>query len=146
MKTIHHLVDVDAPVDTVWTALTRQDRMAGWWSTKVDAPDSQVGTLVRWTFAGDFNPVMEIIESSEPTSLSWRCASGHEPWQDSTFRFHVAPIDAGRTGCAFGSTTRSNWQMITTGRTTSTGAITSRAFGSFAAPATASRSGQPDHL
>jgi len=101
VKTIHHLVDVDADADSVWTALTREDRMAGWWSTKVDAPDAVVGTLVRWTFAGDFNPVMEIVDSTEPTSLTWRCVDGHEPWQDSTFRFEVDPIDGGRTRVRF---------------------------------------------
>ncbi len=101
MKTIHHLVDIDAPVDSVWTALTREARMAGWWSTRVDAPDALVGTLVRWTFAGDFNPVMEIIDCTEPTSLTWRCVSGHEPWRDSTFRFEIAPMDAARTRLRF---------------------------------------------
>lgn len=75
--------------------------MAGWWSTKVDAPDAVVGTLVRWTFAGDFNPVMEIIGSTEPTRLAWRCVSGHEPWQDSTFRFEVVSMDEGRTRLRF---------------------------------------------
>ena len=101
MKTIHHLVDVDAPVDSAWTALTRADQMAGWWSTKVDAPDTSVGTLVRWTFAGDFNPVMEIVEVSPPKLLKWRCIDGHQPWQDSTFRFQVDPLGADRTRLRF---------------------------------------------
>lgn len=101
MKTIHHLVDIDSSVDSVWTALAREDRMAGWWSTKVEAPDASAGTLVRWTFAGDFNPVMEIVDVNEPTSLIWRCASGHEPWQDSTFRFEIAGLDDGRTRVRF---------------------------------------------
>jgi uncharacterized protein YndB with AHSA1/START domain len=102
MKTIHHLVVIDASsVHTVWAALTREDRMAGWWSTKVDAPDASAGTLVRWTFAGDFNPVMEIVESNEPASLVWRCASGHEPWQDSTFRFEINGLDDGQTRVRF---------------------------------------------
>jgi uncharacterized protein YndB with AHSA1/START domain len=101
VKTIHHLVDVDAPLDSIWKALTREDRMAGWWSTKVAAPNALVGTLVRWTFAGDFNPVMEIVDAPEPASLTWRCAEGHQPWQDSTFRFEMAPIDAGRTRVRF---------------------------------------------
>ena len=44
VKTIHHLVDIDAPMDSIWSALTREDRMAGWWSTKVAAPNALVGT------------------------------------------------------------------------------------------------------
>lgn len=76
MKTVHHLVDIDAPIDSVWAALTTEDQMAGWWSTKVDTANALVGTLVRWTFLGDFNPVTEIVDSTEPTSLRWRCADG----------------------------------------------------------------------
>ena len=56
MKTIHHLVDVDAATSTVWAALSEESHMAAWWSTKVDAPDANVGTVVHWTFVGDFNP------------------------------------------------------------------------------------------
>jgi uncharacterized protein YndB with AHSA1/START domain len=101
MKTIHHLVDIDAPMSSVWTALTREDRMAGWWSTKVDAPSASVGTLVHWTFAGDFNPVMEIVDNDGSARLVWRCASGHEPWRDSTFRFEIDPLDDGRMRLRF---------------------------------------------
>jgi hypothetical protein len=75
--------------------------MASWWSTKVDAPDASVGTLVRWTFAGDFNPVMEILEVEESQNLVWRCADGHVPWQDSTFRFQIEATGANRTRLRF---------------------------------------------
>jgi len=46
MKTIHHVVDIDAGTGSVWTALTEPDRMAGWWSTKVATPPAAVGTRV----------------------------------------------------------------------------------------------------
>ena len=62
MKTIHHVVDIDAGTDPVWSALTEADRMAKWWSTKVRTPAAAVGARVEWTFAGDFNPVMEITK------------------------------------------------------------------------------------
>ena len=101
MKTIHHLVDIDAPPATVWAALTEQERMAGWWSTKVDAPPAAVGVQVHWTFAGDFNPVMETIAIDDGHSVAWRCVSGHQPWQDSTFRFELAPYEDGRTRLRF---------------------------------------------
>src|SRR5260370_15720479 len=97
MKTIHHVVDVDSEVGRVWTALTEPDRMAGWWSTKVKTPPAAIGARVEWTFAGDFNPVMEIITLDEQKEFAWRCVSGHEPWQDGTFRFVLATEDDGRT-------------------------------------------------
>jgi hypothetical protein len=61
VKTIHHLVDIDSPAAGVWESLTESDRLAGWWSTKLRTPAAAVGARVHWTFAGDFNPVMEII-------------------------------------------------------------------------------------
>jgi uncharacterized protein YndB with AHSA1/START domain len=90
MKTIHHVIDLDADSLAVWAALTEPDRMAGWWSTKVEAPPQAIGTRTVWTFGGDFNPVMETVALDPPNELVWRCVAGHDPWQDSTFRFRVA--------------------------------------------------------
>jgi uncharacterized protein YndB with AHSA1/START domain len=101
VKTIHHVVDVDAASDAVWSALTEHDRMAGWWSTEVSTPTAAVGARVEWTFAGDFNPVMEITGLDPERELAWRCVGGHEPWQDNTFRFVLATPDAGRTRLRF---------------------------------------------
>jgi len=101
VKTIHHVVDVDSRISAVWTALTEPDRMAGWWSTKVTTPPAAVGAQVHWTFAGDFNPVMQIVTLDEPKDLVWRCVSGHEPWQDGLFRFLLADEDAGHTRLRF---------------------------------------------
>jgi uncharacterized protein YndB with AHSA1/START domain len=101
VKTIHHVVDIDSEIGPVWTALTEPDRMAGWWSTKVKTPPAAVGARVEWTFAGDFNPVMEIITLDEHKELAWRCVSGHEPWQDAIFRFVLATEDDGHTRLRF---------------------------------------------
>jgi uncharacterized protein YndB with AHSA1/START domain len=101
MKTIHHVADIDSAPGPVWSALTEPSQMAGWWSTKLSSPEAAVGARVEWTFAGDFNPVMEIIGLDAGKELVWRCASGHEPWQDGTFRFEVAPLDDGRTRLRF---------------------------------------------
>ena len=60
MKTIHHVVDIGAPADRVWSALTDPADLAGWWSTRVEeAGGSGVGSRLNWTFAGDFNPIMD---------------------------------------------------------------------------------------
>ena len=61
MKTIHHVLDIDTDPARVWAALTDADGLAGWWSTKLDTGPAAVGARIRFTFAGDFNPVMEII-------------------------------------------------------------------------------------
>jgi uncharacterized protein YndB with AHSA1/START domain len=102
MKTIHHVCDIDATGGTVWSALTEAERMAKWWSTKLQTPTAAVGARVGWTFAGDFNPVMEITKLDEQHELDWRCVAGHDPWLDNTFRFELIALDDGRTRLRFG--------------------------------------------
>jgi uncharacterized protein YndB with AHSA1/START domain len=101
VKTIHHVLDIDAGTGSVWSALTEPDRMAAWWSTRLRTPSAAIGARAEWTFAGDFNPVMETIGLDEGREVSWRCVAGHEPWQDSTFRFEVTDSGDGRTRLRF---------------------------------------------
>ena len=101
MKTIHHVLDVETEPATVWSALTERDRLAQWWSTEVQTPAAAVGARVDFTFAGDFNPEMEITALDAPNALAWRCIGGHEPWQLGTFRFEVVALDDGRTRVRF---------------------------------------------
>jgi uncharacterized protein YndB with AHSA1/START domain len=102
MKTIHHVVDIDATPQRAWAALTEAEGLAGWWSTRVAAPLAAVGVQVRFTFGGDFNPVMEITALDEGRGeLDWRCVSGHEPWQDNTFQFRLSSLEDGRTRLRF---------------------------------------------
>jgi hypothetical protein len=102
MKTIHHVVDIDAAPGRVWSALTDLTDLAGWWSTKVgETGGSGVGSRLNWTFFGDFNPVMEITAIEDGTEVDWVCVSGHEPWQDGQFRFRIAGTEDGRTRLRF---------------------------------------------
>lgn len=89
MKLIHHVVDIDAPTATAWAALTEVHGLRSWWSTRLSTPEAEVGARQRWTFAGDFNPVMEIITLDDSRELAWCCVAGHDPWKDGTFRFQL---------------------------------------------------------
>src|ERR1700694_5553999 len=101
MKIIHHVVDMNGTKAKVWWALTELDGLAGWWSTEVKTSDAAAGTIVHFTFGGDFNPVMEITTLKPENELVWRCVDGHEPWQDNDFRFELADLDDGRTRLRF---------------------------------------------
>jgi len=102
MKTIHHVVDIDAPAPRVWAALTELKDLAGWWGTTVDQTGGPgIGSRLNWTFADDFNPVMEITSVNDGTEVEWRCVAGHEPWQDGRFRFQLAEAGGGRTRLRF---------------------------------------------
>ena len=101
MKIIHHVFDVSVPVATVWRALTEPDALAGWWSTRLATPKAAIGAQLQWTFAGDFNPVMEITRLDEARELEWRCIAGHDKWENNTFRFQIASLVDGQTRLRF---------------------------------------------
>jgi uncharacterized protein YndB with AHSA1/START domain len=96
VKTILHVLDIDAGPSRVWQALATEEGLAGWWSTKVSA-DMRLGGVIDWTFQEGFNPDMEITELSEESKMAWRCIGGHEPWGDNTFVFEIKPLDGQRT-------------------------------------------------
>ena len=127
MKTIHHVLDIDAPAATglggahrTPTAWPLVEHAGG------DGP-AAVGERIRFTFAGDFNPVMEItgITAGQRADLAMRRRP--PKWKDNTFRLRVAPLDAGGPGCGSPRNTRSSSATTTTASTTSTGATTWKA-------------------
>ena len=101
MKIIHHVCEIDATAEAVCAALTSDRGLASWWSTKVSAPPASVGSVVHFTFRGDFNPDMKIEELIAHTRLVWRCVGGHENWADCTFKFELEPIDVSHTRLRF---------------------------------------------
>jgi uncharacterized protein YndB with AHSA1/START domain len=101
MKQIHHVVDIDAPVSTVWAAITEAQGLTSWWSTGLSMPKAEMGAQLLWTFAGDFNPVMEITALEEERELDWRCIAGHTPWKDNTFRFQLVKLEERHTRLRF---------------------------------------------
>jgi uncharacterized protein YndB with AHSA1/START domain len=101
VKTIHHVVDIDAGPPAVWTALTTRTGLEGWWSRQVSVEETGARPRVTFTFAGDFNPVMQVTDTEEPRRLVWQCAGGHANWQDNTFSFELASLNEGRTRLRF---------------------------------------------
>jgi uncharacterized protein YndB with AHSA1/START domain len=101
MKVIHHVIDIDAPAAAVWPAITEAQGLAAWWSTQVRVSGATAGSRIEFTFAGDFNPVMEIAKVDPGTELEWRCLGGHDPWNDNIFRFQLVTLDDGRTRLRF---------------------------------------------
>ena len=101
MKTIHHVLDLDGDAAQVWQALTSQAGLAGWWTDRVDVESTDVDAVVRFVFDGDFNPVMQVVDSLAPQRLVWRCVDGHANWQDNTFTFVIAPLSDGRSRLRF---------------------------------------------
>ena len=85
MKTIHHVLDVDAGTADMWAALTSATGLSGWWSRRVSVEGAGAGADIRFVFDGDFNPNMQVVEAEPGQRLVWRCVDGHDNWRDNTF-------------------------------------------------------------
>lgn len=94
MKPIIHVVDVNAPKEKVYTALTTQKGLAGWWTTIVKA-EERVGGVIEFTFNSEFGPRMKITQLQPPTLVVWECVGGHDPWIRNTFRFEIVAQNPG---------------------------------------------------
>ena len=90
MKTILHALHIHAQPSAAYAALTTAEGLAGWWSSRVTVEPGAKG-LIRFTFAGDFNPVMRQDATSPGREVRWTCVDGHANWQDNTFSFLIEP-------------------------------------------------------
>ena len=95
MKTIHQVLDIAASPDSVWKALTQEDGLAACSSTEARSDGAAPGSLIRFTFKGDFNPVVEITKINETEAPAWRCVEGHDNWKDNELTFELAHLDDG---------------------------------------------------
>lgn len=86
MRQILHTVHIHASPAAVYDALTSERGLRGWWTSNVTIADG----VVRFVFAGDFNPHMKQSVLKKPHLVEWRCVGGHENWNDNTFRFSLA--------------------------------------------------------
>jgi uncharacterized protein YndB with AHSA1/START domain len=97
MKTILHVVDTAASRADLYRALTTQEGLAGWWTTRVTLDAAKVGAVIDFRFDDDFGPDMEITRLEPDAVVEWRCVGGHGPWADNAFRFELADLDNGRS-------------------------------------------------
>ena len=75
---IVHEVRYAHPVHAVWQALTDPAELAAWLMPSDFGPEpgrrsGSMPARTHWTFAGDFDPVTEIITLDEGRELGWRC-------------------------------------------------------------------------
>lgn len=91
MRTIIHTVQIHAPRSAVYRALTTEEGVTGWWSTKATLRPGE-GNVIEFTFVGDFHPKMRQTKLMEDELVEWRCVEGHSPWQDNTFSFVLRPV------------------------------------------------------
>jgi uncharacterized protein YndB with AHSA1/START domain len=96
MKTIHHIFDIAAPPEKVFTALALPDGIAEWWTTGVEAESSlAVNSPLHLTFGKGYVLNMRVTEFERNALVNFKCLAGPEPWAGSNLRFALEAQDGG---------------------------------------------------
>lgn len=93
MKTIIHVVDIDAPREKVFNAITTEGGLSNWWTTVVSVQEG-LGGIIDFRFIEGFNPDMKVTHLDQNRLLHWQCVGGHRNWQDNTFSFELKDLEA----------------------------------------------------
>lgn len=94
MPDIVHRVEIDAGIDSVFSALSTEHGLRGWWTTDVVLTSPVVGSVVEFRF-GEGGPDMEITGLEEPGLVSWKCVAGPVEWIGTEVSFSLTATDAG---------------------------------------------------
>ena len=91
-----HRINIAAPAEKIYDALTTEEGVRGWWTTDVKM-DSRVGGKAIFAFMGHSVEFQMRIEQLTPPSLvRWQCVGGSSPdWVGTTQEFRLEPADDG---------------------------------------------------
>ncbi len=97
MSLVHHLLDVEAPSESVFEAISTSEGLASWWTTAVEGGPADLGSVFAFTFREPFAPRLKVTAIDPPRLLVWEGIGGHGPWGPTTIRFELAPAARGTT-------------------------------------------------
>ena len=88
MADILHRVRISAPAEKVFTALTEQSGLAGWWTTEVKA-SPQAGTISEFRFGDKGFNGMKVMELTRGKFVRWQCVDGAPEWIGTELSFQL---------------------------------------------------------
>jgi len=101
-------VAIEAPVSSVYRALTERTGLAGWWTTAVVA-EPRVGSIAEFDFGDRYHNEMRVVRLVQDARVEWHCLEGDEEWIGTTLVFSLEP-GAGGTIVRF---THGGWRAET---------------------------------
>lgn len=97
MKEIYHCCLIKAPLNDVYSALTKRSGLSAWWTKSSDSED-KVGTISTFRFkSGAFNRMK--IKSLSQKKIEWVCVDGHDEWINTQITFELRRENRGTKVC-----------------------------------------------
>lgn len=91
MPSIDHMYHIDAPIETVYKAITSIQGLQDWWTTGA-AGETEVGGQINFPFTDEAHCVMNIHGKENNKSLTWKCLEGPEDWIGTEIVFELTPV------------------------------------------------------
>src|SRR5262245_52556586 len=91
MADMHHLIQIDkVEPSAAFAALTTQDGITGWWTSRAEVSGRAPGDVLKMSFPDA--PVtwdMRIAEVNEPAGVLWRCTGGPPGWESTSVSWAI---------------------------------------------------------
>jgi uncharacterized protein YndB with AHSA1/START domain len=97
MADMHHLIQGDG-VDAAaaYLALTTQDGITGWWTSRAEVSGAAVGDVLKMSFPdASFTWDMRVDRVDTPTLVEWDCIGGPPGWDKTRVRWGVQAAETG---------------------------------------------------
>jgi uncharacterized protein YndB with AHSA1/START domain len=95
MTEIRHRVEIAAPKERIFQALSTLEGLE-WWTPTVQGEPAAGGTLEFFFGRPDASAVMEVTAAG-PDQVAWRCVGGAGEWVDTKLTFDLSSSAEGTT-------------------------------------------------
>ena len=101
MADILHELVIEAPPEKVYQAITAQDDLRQWWTTRVNAR-AEVGSVAEFGFEGGHFTIKMAVTKLDPNQyVGWNVEQGAPDWNGTTATWDLSADDKG-TKIVFG--------------------------------------------
>ncbi len=109
MATLYHGIEIEAPPEKVFDAVTTQRGLSSWWTVDCSVPEAKAGNVAEFGFNGHTVVFKMRVEKLVPSKLiTWKCIGGPKEWKGTGLRWEISKTTKG-SELQF---THSNWKAI----------------------------------
>ncbi len=95
MADLHHEIEIEAPPEKVYEAITTSEGLRGWW-TSDSVAEAKVGSVAEFGFFNRETVFRMQIDRLRPRKrVVWTCVEGPEEWKGTVLTWVLSKEDGG---------------------------------------------------
>jgi len=92
MEHIRHSVTINAPINSVYEAITSQEGLSKWWTNQTIAK-AKIEFLNEFGFGPEYSKRMRVTELIPDELVKWHCEDGDKEWIGTNLSFNLSLKD-----------------------------------------------------